>query len=320
MVKRKYGQAFGGRTRSRTYKRRRTNHRKGYGKRTKYYRRKKPINRFLLRRNQGRKTYGNRTIILRSNTHHTGAFTNDENLDFIPKGYDLNAPGKWFPQTDEIDELQKAKFNNSGAKRLVSIHVYMKNIVYTEFTQAEGSIVTAPDDNNFFTYYDMYNQDVIPVDNHWMISNGKRATLTRGRKKFHTVFKLLLNARSNVTSNAGTLATSQLSTILGEMNVYNKTSDGNSPISTTFYYVPQSALGILGTSFNPQGYIRYELVVATKWRLYGSETKQIANRVRRALPDQPVVPEGPGFGGSRTPSDIGDLSEVEQDEPESFEP
>ena len=82
-------------------------------------------------RAKGRKTYGNRTMTLRLNTHQRHNFTQTTAGDFYAHVGNLDHIGGWLPLDWQIDDLQLAKFNNAATRRLVSIHVYMKNVRYT---------------------------------------------------------------------------------------------------------------------------------------------------------------------------------------------
>lgn len=271
--KRSYTRAFGqSRTsRSRYGPKRRFSmpSRRRYVRRRRYTR----PNQLRVRRFRGRRTYGNRSLTLRSVRHIRHSFTQDTAGDLVPELVENDAPGVWVPSVDEIDELQQAKFDNCASKRIVSVHVYLKNIKYSEDRTGDPDS-SVPLDTRLFTYANVnaLTMNTSP-NNHYMMSNGVPAILTRLQRKYHSIVRAPCYAREMTKDTLATLNTLSWKNSNNIYNLFNRTGaeDALSPrVNIDYQIVPEN---LTCATSGVTGCLKYELVVATKWRLYGSKNR-----------------------------------------------
>lgn len=222
-------------------------------------------------KNAGRRTYGSRTIILRRNLHDRITFHQDAHGDFTPQRVDLNIPGYWLPADWEMDPLQLSRFNNAGSKRLISVHIYYRNIRYTEESGNHSSVVTAPQDNTFFTYA-APNAETIPTQpSHKILSGGLQKKLRRGSAGYHQVLKQNCYANASTSEEMQTLLLKTWSEATHEFDFYNKTGTQTTttPRLNIEHYVMPEVNSCQTTGVT--GCLKFEMIVATKWRLYTSK-------------------------------------------------
>jgi len=268
MAKRTYRQAFGSRPSTR-FKRSRYMKRRPM-RRIRRFKRTVRKSQFRRFRNKGRRTYANRTMILRSNFHTRVEFEVDSEGDLKPQLIDINSTTKWIPNAGQTDELQRAKFDNAQCKRLSSVHVYLKNIKYAE--QRPQIQVSVPGDTQAYTYSDTNNaqHDIAQFNNHFMIGNGMKFNLRRLQCNYHSTVKASVFSRKFTTHRLDQLNTLSWTDFLNESEVLDRTSGtATQPkLNINFVICPEQLTCLLE---GVQACMKMECIVATKWRLYGSK-------------------------------------------------
>lgn len=257
--RRSFGRRGGGRnfSRRRTFRRRRAigGRRRG----------------FRVFRNKGRRTYPNQYLILRSNFHGRDAFPQDSHGDFTPVTESLDTQGIWIPTVDQIDAMQLARFNNASTKRIVSIHIYIQAIRYTETSSTQLSVITAPQDSSFFTFASI-TETQAPIDNHYMISNGVKGRLFRSSAKFHSILKANCNARLCTSKSLADMNLMTWKEFTQESDFFNRTGlTTNTDPRLNIAYLIMPEINSCDTT-GITGCLKYEITIATKWRLYQSKT------------------------------------------------
>lgn len=259
--------------------------RRPYTRRSNY---RKPT--YRLRRSKGRRGYGNQYMTFRANYHQRREFTQDGSGDFIPQFIEMDNPNLWFPNPEEIDQRKAAIFNNANATRLVSVHIYLKNIKYQEKDPSQPPFIH-PQDGKFMTFADPSSGDLNPaqvaIGNHYMISNGVPAYMTRMTKKYHSVLKSFCSAKATTRDNITQLFNKKWKDITNEFDFFNKTGNPSSGarLNIDWLIVPEI---VSCDTAGVTGCMKYEVVVATRWRIYSSQPGRpvTSNRTRRALDDE----------------------------------
>lgn len=269
--KRMYRQAFGqARSRPRTYKKPRYSRPRPSRRRfRRSYRRRRPF--FRIRRGKGRRGYGNQYLTIRNNYHLRKQFDQDVQGDFKPLVIEMDEPYLWFPPEDQIDRRVQYTFDNAISKKLVSVHVYMKNLHYQEVSQSSPPYISS-NDNKIYTFADPGSADLnqVVIDNHYMATNGVPAKLTRMSKKYHSILKCYTGAQKVTTETCAILGQRKWKDISQEYEFFNRTGftdPGSTRLNIDWCIVPEVVSCEMG---GITGCLKGEIVVATKWRLYSS--------------------------------------------------
>ena len=255
---------------------------------------KKNPNRAIKRPAQGRRTYGKRYLILRRIDHQTIEFTKETGtgsnpLDWEAVRIEQDQPGVWIPKADEVDKLKTCKWDNCDTKRLVSAHLYLKDIKWMEWYQLTAPrastnetdlhVISRPHRNSMYTYHDGFTSNLATLEGHNIRNNGIRCPLPGNVGKYHTVWKSNFHCRRYEN---GKLEDMQPSTWKGktiEYDMINRTdndaSDGTRYNADWNLFMEGS--GITGpgqtdpTGSKTRGVVTFTRVFSTKWRLYGSK-------------------------------------------------
>lgn len=290
MVKRTYDNAFGGYSpRGTVSKRTRWNNSKPYNRpwrrrwiRSKY-RRTKAQRILNPRRNRrrGRRVPPNRDITLRANMRHLTTFEAQPGLevDWSSKKVEMDSPGDWIPRPEELTALTRCRFDHCNTKKLKSVHVYMKNISVTTWYDQDQTVqlVSQPGDTYIYTYAEQRRNNVShSMQADFIRNQGLTKKLIRNQADFHRILKANCFARNATTETLDELQTKTWKAFTQEQDFYNKTgttdTTGNQArlnldwlINVDTPYVPPDT----NTVFKCK--VEYDLVVATKWRLYGTK-------------------------------------------------
>lgn len=269
-------------------------HKKAYGSRRSIYKRKprgawrrahrrgqKPAYRRRLNFSQGSRTPGNRDIILRSSNNIIASFERQTTVnDYTPKQLTFGKHGvdniPWIPDDADVPELVKARFNDATAKRLVWIRVYLKDTyVQTQIDFPNDASDNYVGDQAIYTHYNQYNfKKPGTIDNEYLRTQGLRSKFTRGFLGFKEVMKIMPACRGNTDLDMASLRVSSWADVNQALNFYNKSG------AEAVYPEPtenrmDNSFHLLATCPNSAGDtktrtdIKTQVVVATKWKLYG---------------------------------------------------
>lgn len=192
-----------------------------------------------------------------------------------PVKVEMDPPGRWFPSSDELDDLTVCRFNNCDSKRLVSIHAYWRNVTCTARIIDDGG--TVPREINadmvFRTWHDQYRVNSLASLSALQMRNfGTMSRTRRGMKKYHRIYKHQCHARACTTDSVADLSTSEWKNKTIEFDFFNKT--GQTTATQTRMNADHwisvdnpEADATVDTKLN----FTADLVIATKWRLYGAD-------------------------------------------------
>lgn len=229
---------------------------------------------------RGRRVPPNRDLILRTTGRHFETFTasSGSEVDFNSAKFEMDSPGLWFPHGNEITPMTSCRFENCNAKKLKSVHLYMKNISVTSWydNDQQKQIVGQPNDTYIYTYADQRARDIANVDTQgtWIRNQGLAKKLIRNQADFHTIVKGNVYSRNTTDSNIMQLNQVSWKDFSRQQEFFNKTASEKSvepKFNLDFLLnvdTPFSAPDN-GTKFFCK--IEWDLVVATKWRLYGTK-------------------------------------------------
>jgi len=218
---------------------------------------------------------GTRTMVLRNITHlHQTFIRSGNNIDYETHKVELDNPGDWIPPQGELTALQRCRFDNCDSKKLVSIHVYMKDLYLTPFvgalTPSSGAVTQA--DTRFHTWHDQYRESSLAnLNSHFLQSQGIPGTTRRGIKRYHKVFRTSVYSRAATTDTLNELNTTSWANITRELDLFNKTGGGatNTRLNIDFHWAPEAQMA--PPTLDSGCLAKFGIVVATKWRLFGAE-------------------------------------------------
>ena len=286
-MKRTYGRAFGY-TSPQMMKRRRTTAVRGRkwlrSKRTHYWKRKRNTsyrraNRVLRptrNRRRGRRVPPNHDIIMRTNTRYATTFkSTGAEIDFASQKIELDAAGTFFPNSAETSPLNKCLFDTANAKRIKSVHVYMKNITFNSwYTDDQKKVqVNKPADTYVFTYAALDDKDMsgVDVEGAFIRNNGIPKKLVRNQANFHSVLRSECYARNTTSRSFSDMSAVVWKDFTREQNMFNRTGGGaeNPHMNIDFFVNVDTPYLAADTGTEFQCKMEYDLCIATKWRLYG---------------------------------------------------
>lgn len=193
----------------------------------------------------------------------------------------MDSPGDWFPSEDEVTQMDICRFDNCNAKKLKSIHLYMKNISVSSWydKDQDKQFVTQPNDTYIYTYADQRSNDMEMTDKlgKYIRTQGMCKKLVRNQADYHSILKANVYARNTNDFPFEKMKAAVWKDFTRDQEFFNKTGvfkDGDKGKTMlnldhlinvdTPFQAPDN-----GTTFNVK--IEYDMVVATKWRLYGTQ-------------------------------------------------
>lgn len=231
-------------------------------------------------RRRGRRVPPNRDLILRTSTRYTTTFTAEpgNEVDFNSKKIEMDDPGDWFPGADEVTPMDRCRFDNCNAKKLKSVHLYMKNISVSTWydTDQTKQFVSMPNDTYVYTYADQRNPAIgdTDVQGKYIRTQGLAKKLVRNQADYHSILKANCYSRNTTDTTFLNMSTIKWKSFTRDQEFFNKTASthtdqGHLNIDhlinvDTPYTAPDN-----GTKFHCK--LEYDMVVATRWRLYGTK-------------------------------------------------
>lgn len=234
----------------------------------KIYRRRNWVQQPKFRRNVGRRTFANRDLLLKSFSNYSLEFTqNDDTGTFDPLPIIENEKYEWFPDAAETNPVTEAVFNEAASKRLVSVHMYLKDLRYTEVAKQfpDDVDVTGPQGSRIYTYHNKGDWKIL-VPNEYIMKNGRSRKLIRNTQPYHSICKFYTYCRGGLHVPYQNVKNLSWRKALTLMNAYQQTNEVSEPVNLDWYMCPtiQTSLGS-GT----KGHLRFTKVITTKWRLSG---------------------------------------------------
>lgn len=203
----------------------------------------------------------------------------------------MDDPGAWIPDPNDLDLVQKARFDNASAKRCTSVHLYIKNIEMQGYFKANDETSTAlpmgPRDYLLYTYANKYSPDLQQdyVTGDGMKNYGQKLVLRRGQKAFHRILKSKTGSRSAVADKLSTLSQESWKAFTDRAEFYGFAGEKSALgtrlnldwfIMPTYPYTEQLFQCIM--------LLKFDVVVATRWKLRGSETGRTQPTISRMQP------------------------------------
>jgi len=196
--------------------------------------------------------------------------------DGMPEVQEMDQVGYWIPELSELDQMTIDRFNTAGSKRLLSIHVYLKNInmisTLQQIDTQNPEILNR--DLMAYTYANKYNDKTEGTlyDSKYVRQNGMPIKFTRGQKAYHSVIKSPCYARNCTKETLTTLGTKPWKQYTQEAELYGFTggTSAQSRLNIDWFFMP--VFPFIGSDLVLSVAYKFEVCVATKWALYGTAT------------------------------------------------
>lgn len=190
----------------------------------------------------------------------------------------MDQVGYWIPELKELDQMTIDRFNTAGSKRLLSVHVYLKNINMVSTLQQidtqNPEILNR--DLKAYTYANKYNDKTegspSAYDSRYVRQNGMPIKFTRGQKAYHSVLKSPCYARNCTKESLQTLGSKPWKQYTQEAELYGFTggTSAQSRLNIDWWFMP--VFPFIGSNLVLSVAYKFEVCVATKWALYGTAT------------------------------------------------
>lgn len=203
----------------------------------------------------------------------------------LPIKTEMDGAGGWFPQPATTTQLQKCLFNNCDSKKLVYVHVYLKNVRINQtliqkdiLDQDEFGIpAPVPNDTYLYLYANKYHSSTTWATLGEFTKLAIRHKLTRGFKRYISLIKTPLYVRRNDNRDFTAIGTTTFKGYCAEVAAYNfmgalSPGDGYANIDW-YWWIPNNYKAQDNEEYNyyVRTHFEYELCVATKWNLRGIE-------------------------------------------------
>lgn len=200
------------------------------------------------------------------------AFAQATNNNFQPGLIPNSTPSELLPEDLRVHPRVLADFDHASAKKLMSVHVYIKALTYDEtVTDVTLNETSRPQDTTFFTYANRYSGGLASdcIEYNVINKDGIKGRITRGTCPYHSVYKI--NSFNCRGAHAGSLKQIRQLPLDAFWDALEPISYANASegFNGDFLLVPT----IMSSALAPKvtGNIKFDVHVTTKWRLYGAK-------------------------------------------------
>lgn len=221
------------------------------------------------------------SLLLRRVNIQQQTFTLQQLSVQLPQYVEMDTAGAWFPNPVNTPALQEAIFDNCDVKKLVSVHMYLKDVRVT-YTIKDSSEVRQSDpsplpvDGYIYVYANKYNTTKTWPNIASFLKLAKRHRFQRGYIPYIPLISTPLYARRSDTRSFSTVAGTTFKDYCRTVDTYDFAGGHGVSGATScnldwWFMLPSIApwKPPTGEEYNTQISLSYEIVVATKWNCVG---------------------------------------------------
>ncbi|AXH78459.1 MAG: hypothetical protein [Circular genetic element sp.] len=222
-----------------------------------------------------------------ANLSHKFVTSSDSSSHFTPYKVETdNSAELWFPNVNEVSPVDAAKFDFAAGKKLIKVHVYMKdvNMQYfvddgkkpNEFTYSGQGV---SNDTSLYMYSNQNLHDSLAsVQWDFLKANGKRIKAPNGSRDFASLMKFKTYALRYMQATISSLRTGDVNDVMIACDVPQRSGNPNNRVNTDFHIAPANIFpkpDVVDSTDKPKVYCTFHatLVTTTTWKLMGNQPR-----------------------------------------------